>query len=284
MATNLTVLTNRRHYQFDYTAVAASGPRGSGRHLRVTFHLSAERRAAAAERRPSGSIRAQRRLGQAAAEHRLLVLRQSDAQARSPPRTTACTRACDSPRMRTCPAIFVRNDDGSESLLNFSMDAGDVIVHRVARQFILRRGKLTGCVVNQGFTGGGAAAGFRHRHARRRAHGCREPCHERRGPGPEQVRGEARRPPSIALGLVQSRISSLLAVSLMSVLGLGALTWYYAHHASRQAARSGSNTQSASANRAKARWRCRASGGSIRRRRRRSLARLSPCRQSTRRR
>ena len=53
------------------------------------------------------------------------------------------------------PAIFVRNADGSESLLNFSMEAGDVIVHRVARQFILRRGKLTGCIVNQGFGGGG---------------------------------------------------------------------------------------------------------------------------------
>jgi type IV secretion system protein VirB9 len=54
------------------------------------------------------------------------------------------------------PAIFVRNEDGSESLLNFSMDAGDVIVHRVAKRFILRRGKLTGCVVNLGFIGGGA--------------------------------------------------------------------------------------------------------------------------------
>jgi type IV secretion system protein VirB9 len=54
------------------------------------------------------------------------------------------------------PAIFVRNDDGSESLLNFHVDAGDVIVHRVARRFILRRGKLTGCIVNQGFSGAGA--------------------------------------------------------------------------------------------------------------------------------
>jgi type IV secretion system protein VirB9 len=26
---------------------------------------------------------------------------------------------------------------------------------RIAKQFILRRGKLTGCVVNHGFTGGG---------------------------------------------------------------------------------------------------------------------------------
>jgi type IV secretion system protein VirB9 len=53
------------------------------------------------------------------------------------------------------PAIFVRNDDGSESLLNFSMQEGDVILHRVARQFVLRRGRLTGCIVNKGFQGGG---------------------------------------------------------------------------------------------------------------------------------
>ncbi len=28
------------------------------------------------------------------------------------------------------PAIFVRNDDGSESLLNFNIEAGEVIIHR----------------------------------------------------------------------------------------------------------------------------------------------------------
>ena len=53
------------------------------------------------------------------------------------------------------PAIFVQNDDGSESLLNFSMDAGDVVIHRVVRQLIIRRGKLTGRIVNKGFTGSG---------------------------------------------------------------------------------------------------------------------------------
>jgi type IV secretion system protein VirB9 len=53
------------------------------------------------------------------------------------------------------PAIFVRNEDGSESLLNFSMEAGDVVVHRLAPRFILRRGRLTGCVVNKGFSGAG---------------------------------------------------------------------------------------------------------------------------------
>ena len=53
------------------------------------------------------------------------------------------------------PAIFVLNEDGTESLLNFSMDEGDVILHRVARRFILRRGNLAGCIVNKGFAGSG---------------------------------------------------------------------------------------------------------------------------------
>ena len=53
------------------------------------------------------------------------------------------------------PALFVRNDDGSESLLNFSIEDGDVLIHRVAARFIVRRGRLTGCIVNKGFAGSG---------------------------------------------------------------------------------------------------------------------------------
>jgi type IV secretion system protein VirB9 len=49
----------------------------------------------------------------------------------------------------------VRNEDESESLLNYTMADGDVIVQRIARRFILRRGKLVGCVVNKGFLGSG---------------------------------------------------------------------------------------------------------------------------------
>lgn len=53
------------------------------------------------------------------------------------------------------PAVFVRNADGSESLLNFSMEGGDMVLHRVAQRLIVRRGKLAGCIVNKGFEGGG---------------------------------------------------------------------------------------------------------------------------------
>jgi type IV secretion system protein VirB9 len=53
------------------------------------------------------------------------------------------------------PAIFVRTDDGAESLLNFSMDDGDVLIHRLAPKLILRRGRLVGCIVNKAFDGAG---------------------------------------------------------------------------------------------------------------------------------
>lgn len=53
------------------------------------------------------------------------------------------------------PALFVRNEDGSESLLNFSIEQGEVVIHRVAQAFVLRRGKLTGCIVNKGYLGVG---------------------------------------------------------------------------------------------------------------------------------
>lgn len=63
------------------------------------------------------------------------------------------------------------------------------------------------------------------------------------------VRGERdgttlRQPPS-----VQSRVSNLLAISLMSVLGLGMLTWYYANAMTRQS-RARQSVQAASARRA----------------------------------
>jgi len=63
------------------------------------------------------------------------------------------------------------------------------------------------------------------------------------------VRGErdattVNRPPS-----VQSRISSVLAIGLMSVLGLGMLTWYYANAFTRES-RARQSAQTASTNRA----------------------------------
>ena len=56
------------------------------------------------------------------------------------------------------PAVFVREEDGSESLVNFSVRGRELLIHRVARKFVLRRGKLVGCVVNRVFAGSADSA------------------------------------------------------------------------------------------------------------------------------
>ena len=156
VATNLTVLTNRRHYQFDYVALAQ---RPDPRETDVIYVL-----------RFSYAIAPARAAAEAAANHIDSALAQASAQRRQNLDYWYCGGPALRPvaasddgvhtRLRFAangdlPALFVRNDDGTESLLNFSILDGDVVVQRVARQFILRRGKLTGCVVNKGFTGGG---------------------------------------------------------------------------------------------------------------------------------
>ena len=53
------------------------------------------------------------------------------------------------------PAIFVKNEDGSESLVNFHAEGTTAVVHRVAAEFVLRRGGLVGCVENRAYGGSG---------------------------------------------------------------------------------------------------------------------------------
>ena len=59
------------------------------------------------------------------------------------------------PARAELPAVFVRNDDGSESLVNYSVEADQLVLHRVAANYVLRRGRLVGCISNHGYTGGG---------------------------------------------------------------------------------------------------------------------------------
>jgi type IV secretion system protein VirB10 len=69
------------------------------------------------------------------------------------------------------------------------------------------------------------------------------------GSAADQVLGERGATIVNRAASVQSRLSSILAIALMSVLGLGALTWYYASNIGRQA-RARERQQSASASHA----------------------------------
>jgi len=156
VSTNLTVLTNRRRYQIDYTAVAQ---RSTLSDRDVIFAVRFLYAAGAGQALTDAAAkRVDSALGGASGR------RPQNADywfcGSSALKPTAASDDGVHTRLRFAanadlPAIFVRNADGSESLLNFNIEAGDVIVHRVARQFILRRGTLTGCIVNRGFGGGG---------------------------------------------------------------------------------------------------------------------------------
>src|ERR1700722_17509958 len=154
VTTNITVLTSRRHYHIDYMALAQRPNEDDVIYaLRFTYpetpaSLPAE---AAAKRLDSqldgaSSQRPHNIDYWYCGEPALRPIKASDDGVHT--RLSFAANA-------DLPAIFVRNADASESLLNFSVDAGDVVIHRVAQRFILRRGKLTGCVVNRRYTGGG---------------------------------------------------------------------------------------------------------------------------------
>jgi type IV secretion system protein VirB9 len=154
VATNLTVLTNRRHYHIDYAAAAQRpGDDDIIYSLRFTYPQTTLKTAAEAE---SKRLDSQLQSASNRRPHNIDYWYCGESSLRPEAASddgvhTRLTFAANA----DLPAIFVSNADGSEALLNFSVDAGDVVIHRVAQRFILRRGKLTGCVVNRGYSGGG---------------------------------------------------------------------------------------------------------------------------------
>jgi len=152
VSTNLTVLTNRRPYQFDYTS---SGSPPVARDYDVIFAVRfayppshtdvvADGVAKMLERSANGRTR------------------NSDYWYCGSPSVKPIAASDDGIHTRLRfgakseqPAIFVQNDDGTESLLNFSMEDGDIVVHRVVRDLIVRRGRLAGRIFNKAFTGSG---------------------------------------------------------------------------------------------------------------------------------
>ena len=155
LRTNLTVLTNRRSYEFDYS-VSPGSPDSPVRQaiyaLRFTY--------------PQPPLIAVQHVRQRIAAD----------LARGPAvRKNFDYWYCGSPSLKpetvwdngvqtwirfgarqALPAIFVLGADGSESLVNFSIRRGNVVVLRVVKRLVLRRGKLKGCIVNEAYRGGGA--------------------------------------------------------------------------------------------------------------------------------
>ena len=147
--TNLTVLTTRRAYHFDYTAAAEEGGANEVYALKFLYLPASAASPApdALNEGPKAAAPAPKNLDYWYCGHpSLKPVYAADDGVRTRLRF---------PARGELPAVFVRNDDGSESLLNFNIENGDVVVHRIARRFVVRRGALTGCIVNAGYGGSG---------------------------------------------------------------------------------------------------------------------------------
>jgi type IV secretion system protein VirB9 len=150
VVTNLTVLTDRRHYRFDY-AVLTRAPDHSKDEIIYALRFLYPEVVASAEAAKSerAAVDEALRIGTAAENFNywycgppsLRPLRAYDNGVHTWLEFGAATEL---------PAVFLRNDDGSESLVNFSVTGTALIAHRVAARFILRRGNLVGCVENRG--------------------------------------------------------------------------------------------------------------------------------------
>jgi type IV secretion system protein VirB9 len=155
--TDLTVLTTRRTYHFDYRTVAETTGTGPGDVYALRFLY------------PAAVVGAPQ-----AASPRTASVRSVLAQADAGRHRNQDYWYCGAPELQPLaawddgvqthlrfaasaelPAVFVSERDGGESLVNFHVEADEIVVHRIARRFVLRRGRLAGCIVNRGFAGGG---------------------------------------------------------------------------------------------------------------------------------
>ena len=155
VATNLTVLTNRRTYLFDYRS-GSGPPDPSG--ADVIYALRFEYPAAAV----SAASREWGRVGTDLAAARAARPRNYDYWYCGDPSLKPLAAWDDGVQTTLVfgahtelPAVFALNADGSESLVSFDVQAGRLVVQRMARRLIVRRGKLAGCIVDRAFTGGG---------------------------------------------------------------------------------------------------------------------------------
>jgi type IV secretion system protein VirB9 len=158
--TDLTVLTTRRTYHFDYrTQPHTAGDGGDVVYAIRFLYPAVARTASVAAARPVLEGRSvQSELARAdAGRHRNL-----DYWYCGPPELRPLSAWDDGVQTHLrfatsaeLPAVFVSERDGGESLVNFHVEQDEIVVHRIAWRFVLRRGRLVGCVVNRGFAGGG---------------------------------------------------------------------------------------------------------------------------------
>jgi len=157
VATNITVITNRRVYEFDYSATAAKPNPALGNVIYSLRFIYPQDEAKKAAEQLEQERTNQQLAGQGPQRPRNANYWACGSSAIRP--VSAYDDGVQT-RLRFAahsefPAMYVKNDDDSESLLNFTVEGEDVVIHRVSHRFVLRRGRLVACIENRSFDGGG---------------------------------------------------------------------------------------------------------------------------------
>jgi type IV secretion system protein VirB9 len=141
---NLTLLTDRRVYRFDYHAVRSTGePAVQSVVYAVRFTYAAPTPAAPISTAPAPRNSDYWYCGAPA----LRPVAAYDDEVHTHLKFSARSEL---------PAAFVREDDDTESLANAHVEGDWLVLHRVAQRWVLRLGRLVGCIENRGFSGASA--------------------------------------------------------------------------------------------------------------------------------
>jgi type IV secretion system protein VirB9 len=142
VATNMTVVTDQRRYVFELTASRARGPRGRDQAYVVRFVYPPEPVVVFEPPPPAAAARA--------AQSRLHLHRQPGLAAVAGVRRRALHLLPVAEAVST-PALFLLGADGSESIVNYGVREGFVVVEQLAPRFVLRNGKDVTTVINNGW-------------------------------------------------------------------------------------------------------------------------------------
>ena len=154
--TNLSVLTNKRQYNFELRANEASGPADRSLSFSIQFHypedeMMATLAAASADKQRRDTEIIPDRDFSAGSLNFDYAMRGSD--------DIAPTRVFDDgkftffqfpPEVDT-PAIFLVDRDNNEAIINYHVRGKFVVVQRIGRQFILRSGNAATCIYNEAY-------------------------------------------------------------------------------------------------------------------------------------
>ena len=147
--TNLTILTTRRIYFVDYRALARA-PRQNEAIYSIEFRYPLV---------PPGGARADDDLLKpaSAVNDRYWFCGSPELQPVSARDDGVQLRLQFAPHAEL-PAIYASSTDGTESIVNTSIENDTLVLHRLAPRFVLRRGRLVGCVVNRADVAGRRAS------------------------------------------------------------------------------------------------------------------------------